>query len=155
QWDAFGLEAGAMYYYYPGQNPPPGGRSYDYLEYFVNTSYSFGTIGSISASVNWTDNWLNTGADATYVSIAPQLNLDPFIHTGLNAYLSGSFGALRYRPSDYFINPVDYEDWSLGGGIKINNTTFDLRYVDTSLSQSECRIDDGHEKWCGATLIGR
>jgi uncharacterized protein (TIGR02001 family) len=155
QWDNFGLESGFMYYYYPGERPFPGARQTDYWEIFANPTFQITSALSIAATINWTSDWLNTDAHATYLSVTPKLTLDPMWGGKVQPYVSGGVGALLYRKSDYFSAAKDYLDWNVGAGFTVNNTTFDVRYVDTNLKRSECTVDVGHRSWCGATVIGK
>lgn len=153
-----------------------------FFEGYGKVAWTVNDAFTVGANVYYSPNFLNTGADGTYVSgtakyVAPS-NILPW---GLGSYISGEFGhqflgtpdAFYNFPSPFFGNAVtgkyaDYSTWNVGIGFTKSVFTLDLRYSDTNLSQENCNYFTSDfattstgaggaftSKWCGATFIAK
>ena len=192
------LDFGFIYYYYPKEvqfgapgGPPaffPSGNTTlantDYWEVYAKGVYTFNDMVAAGFNVYYSPDWLNTGADGTYVSgtlkfTGPSSSFPP----NWGGYLSGEVGyyALGTTKFDPVAFPApggwdlpSYTYWNVGGGLTYKVFTLDLRYHDTDLSKEECNVltaDPGAtlggtpipitntagalSKWCGSAFIAK
>lgn len=154
-WDAFTLDAGYLYYWYPGEFAPGPARQTDYWELKAAPSFEFGDYGSIAGQVWWTPDYANTGSNATYIAVLPKVNIPLAAFPDLEFYVSGEFGKQWLKRADSGFNPKDYLTWNIGGGVTYNAMTLDVRYSDTNLTKQECVGNAGSRYWCGRTVVGK
>lgn len=155
-WDAFTLDIGGLYYWYPGEanlafvgGVPIKPAHVDYWEIYAKPSYAFGDLGSIGATVFWTADWVNSGADATYASVVGKLNVPYEIYPEVGMYVSGEFGKQWAGKTDGGFNLPNYLTWNAGFGFTYKAITVDFRYTDSDLSKRECAGFSGVSTWCG------
>lgn len=121
------VDAGVLYYYYPGS----GGIDSDFVEPYASVTQPFGPV-SIKASVAYApkQNALTVGngrEDNLY--LAGDLSYSvPKTPVSLTAHLGHSKG-----PS-YLTMGNGYTDWGLGASVSWKNLTAGLSYVDTNKS---------------------
>jgi uncharacterized protein (TIGR02001 family) len=155
-WDAFTLDVGGLYYWYPGEHKQfPGQKEIDYWELKALPSYSFGDFGSITGNIWWSSDFVNTGAEELYLSIVPKVNIPVASMPNLGFYISGEVGKQWVKKTDSGFNPPDYWTWNVGGGVTYKAMTVDVRYTDTNLSKNECYAFAGARSWCGSTVVGK
>lgn len=118
------IDAGVLYYYYPGS----GGISSDFFEPFVSVAHAFGPVtAKASAAYAPKQNALSIGEgkeDNLYVAGDLSAAI-PNTPVSLTAHLGHSFG-----PS-YLTIGDEYTDWSLGASVAWKNLSVGLAYVDT------------------------
>ncbi|MGA0533741.1 TorF family putative porin [Hansschlegelia sp. KR7-227] len=154
-WDAFTIDAGGIYYYYPGEHKAfPGQKQIDYWEIYAKPSYSFGDFGSITGNIFWTSDFVNLGNDALYLSAIPKVNIPLASFPDLAFYVSGEIGKQWFKKSS-LADPVDYLTWNVGAGVTYKAMTLDVRYSDTDLKKSECYTNTAARSWCGDAIVAK
>jgi uncharacterized protein (TIGR02001 family) len=155
-WDAFTLDVGGLYYYYPGEHKQfPGQKQIDYWEIKALPSIAFGDWGSVTGNIWWSSDFVNTGANSLYLSVVPKINIPVASLPNLGFYVSGELGKQWVKKTDTGFNPPDYWTWNVGGGVTYKAMTLDVRYTDTNLSKKECYEFSGARSWCGSTVVGK
>jgi uncharacterized protein (TIGR02001 family) len=151
-WDAFTLDVGALYYYYPKES----GFNTDYLEFKAIPSFAFGNFGSIALNVWYSRDYVNSGTDELYVSLAPKINIPLSTIPDVAFYVSGEVGKQWYYNSKSALtNYKDYWTWNVGGGATYKAMTLDVRYSDTNLTRDECTFNTAYKSWCGSAVVGK
>ncbi|WP_020188187.1 TorF family putative porin [Methylopila sp. 73B] len=148
-WDAFTLDVGGLYYYYPGEDTPGPLKQLDYWEIYAKPSYAFGNFGSITGNVYWTSDFVNTGSDALYLSAIGKVNIPLDTIPDVGFYVSGEFGKQWIDRSRGFALAEDYLTWNLGVGATYKAATIEFRYSDSDLSRNECANNNGARWVCG------
>jgi hypothetical protein len=202
------FDLGYIYYYYPNETqhvnnpatpgvPVPGAQSWfdngnttlkntDFWEVYGKVAYTFFNDKVIAgANLYYSDSYLNTGADGTYVSGTLKV-LMPNLTPAIGWFVSGEYGhyTLGNTKVDFAVwntSPTgsislpDYSYWNAGVGFTYKAFTLDLRYHDTDLSKGECNILTGDpgavvggaaidpvrnsagnaSKWCGGAFIAK
>ncbi|MFC7054006.1 TorF family putative porin [Hansschlegelia quercus] len=151
-WDAFTLDVGALYYYYPKET----GFNTDYWEFKALPSYAFGDFGSITFNAWYSRDYANTGQDEIYLSLAPKVNIPVSAFPDIAFYVSGEIGKQWYYNAKNGARPAnDYWTYNVGGGMTYKAMTLDVRYSDTDLSKNECDFNTGVRNWCGSAVVGK
>lgn len=151
-WDAFTLDVGALYYYYPKESFV----NTDYVEFKAIPSFAFGDYGSIALNVWYSRDYVNVGTDELYVSLAPKVNIPVSAFPDIAFYVSGELGKQwYYNAKSALTNYNDYWTYNVGGGLTYKAMTLDVRYSDTNLSKSECAFNTASRSWCGSTVVGK
>lgn len=155
-WGSFTLDAGYLYYWYPGESKSfPGQKQTDYWELKALPTIAFGDFGSITGNIWWSSDYANTGSNELYLSLAPKINIPVSTLPDVGFYISGEIGKQWIKRADNGFNPKDFVTWNLGGGLTYRAMTLDVRYTDTNLSKSECLGNTGARTWCGSTVVGK
>jgi uncharacterized protein (TIGR02001 family) len=154
-WDSFTLDVGGLYYYYPGEKAPGALREIDYWEIYAKPSIAFGDFGSLTGNIYWTSDFVNSGADALYLSIIPKVNVPLASFPDLGFYISGEIGKQWIDKTAYAPFANDYLTWNIGAGLTYKAMTLEVRYSDTDLSKNECIQNSGNRKWCGDAVVGK
>ena len=155
-WDAFSIDVGGLYYYYPGEQKQfPGQRQIDYWELYAKPGFSFGDFGSITGNIYWTSDFVNTGADALYLSVIPKVNIPLAMAPDVAVYISGELGKQWIDKTRYAPLANDYVTWNIGAGLTYKAMTLDVRYSDTNLNKNECFENSGARSWCGQAVVGK
>ncbi|WP_103122774.1 TorF family putative porin [Methylopila sp. Yamaguchi] len=150
-WDAFTLDVGGLYYYYPGEAGPKRFQL-DYWEIYAKPSYAIGDLASITGNVYWTSDYVNTGADATYLSAIAKVNLPVDSIPDVGFYVSGELGKQWIgKTSDKYgnVNLVNYLTWNAGIGATYKAATIEFRYSDSDLSRRDCFTNGNARYACG------
>ena len=136
-------DIGGLYYAYPGSDTGPGVADYDYFEAYASLGYDFGTF-DVTGGLAYSPDYFFESDDSLYVygDVGVPLPVD-----GLS--LAGHVGHQDIDDNAQFGTP-DYWDWSIGLSKDIGAFTFDISYVDTDLSDTECF---GGTDFCDATAI--
>jgi hypothetical protein len=163
------FDFGAWYYWYPGGEcigPAPGcplgsnvlvngnimKSDVSFFEVYGKATWTINDMFAIGANVFYSPDFLNTGADGTYISATAKFTapmpLGPF-----GWYVSGEIGRQYLGTSDAFyglaplfplgIPYADYTTWNIGLGLTYKVFTLDLRYSGTGLSKGECNAFTG------------
>jgi uncharacterized protein (TIGR02001 family) len=155
-WGAFSLDAGGLYYWYPGETKTfPGQKQTDYWELKAVPTVAFGSYGSLTGNIWWSSDYANTGSNELYLSLVPRVNIPVSALPNLGFYVSAELGKQWLKKSETGFNPADFWTWNVGGGFTYKAMTLDLRYSDTNLSRADCFGNTGARSWCGSTVIGK
>jgi uncharacterized protein (TIGR02001 family) len=169
----FAFDFGIIYYAYPGGRPfvfpagtliTPGNT--DFTEIAARVTWSWEDRLSIGAGVFHTQNWLASGARATYGNLTGRVVFPQSLVEGTFA-ASGELGHYWLGTTSAplgSVNLPDYTYWNLGLSYTRGPVTFDVRYHDTDLSRNQCFAltgdpagvfsGTGRSRWCDATVIG-
>ena len=141
--NSIGWDIGGLYYYYPGSDPGAFANDYDYFEVYGKLSHDFGMF-SVTGGLNYSPDYFAESGDGVYLYGDVGV---PLPVGGLN--LAGHVGHQWIDKNSTFGTP-DYTDWKIGVSKDISKFTFDVSYVDTDMSNSDCF---GGSDWCDATAI--
>lgn len=157
-------------------------KNASFYEIYGKVAYTVTDAFVVGANVYYSPNFINTGAQGTYVSgTAKYTAPSTVLPWGLGSYVSGEFGRqfLGTPDSFYFVAPnaffgksngayVDYNTWNIGVGFTKSVFTLDLRYSGTDLSKANCNYFTSDfattstvapgvlgSKWCGDTFIAK
>ena len=147
-WGNFGLDLGAVYYYYPDPAPGSlaslvGNSSISYTEFYAKPSYKIADWLSVSGQIIGGDDFGNTSQSAWYysgmVTVTPPITLPAGItvsastEVGHQTY-SGGYKAIPgvFIPG-VFGGIEDYTQWNVGIDFVYKAITLDLRYYDTNI----------------------
>lgn len=123
-WGKTTLDAGLLYYYYPGSN----GANTDFAEPYVSIAHAFGPV-TAKATANYAPSQagLSIGnGDEDNLYLAGDLSASiPKTPVSLSAHFGHTFGPSYLSIGD------EYSDWSLGASVTYRNVTAGLSYVDT------------------------
>ncbi|MBI3435031.1 MAG: hypothetical protein HY056_08125 [Proteobacteria bacterium] len=194
-----GLDFGVWYYWYPGgrlfpgatapvgPNPfctnllvtPAGGcnaikSNLSFVEFYAKATYTLNDNFAFGGAVYYAPDWLNTGADATYLSGNAKYTGAAFAN-GIGWYSSGELAYYWLGRTDAFYGLTqlpDYLTWNVGFGLTYKVFSLDFRYYDTDLSKANCNVLTGDHtatfnaanitalnpsglgsKWCNAAFI--
>jgi hypothetical protein len=196
--DKLSLDFGVWYYYYPDGRtfngatatactnlPTPAAfaagqcniikSDVSFVEVYGKVGYTFNDYWSVGAAVYYAPDWLNTGADGTFLSGNVKYT-GAALPSGIGWYVSAEIGHYWLGTTDafYFLTPLpDYTAWNIGFGLTYKVFTLDFRYFDTDLSKGECNALTGDHtatfstaniipvvnpsglgsKWCNGTFI--
>ena len=180
----------AMYYAYPRETQvfvvtPLGPAIYDpafipfslantdFLEIYGKVTWTVNPYVTVGGGVYYTDDFLNTGADGTYVNGTLKLTApSAWFPSDYGAFVSAEIARYWFGVTD---NPVfpgvalpDYTYWNVGIAFTYKALTVDLRYHDTDLNRAECftltgdlrgliggKGPLGQSKWCGEAFIAK
>lgn len=143
-WDGFGLDVGAIYYYYPGSGTTPAGSSkIDNTELYVAGSYG---PFSLKYSYPVSDFFSASDSKGSYY-IDAGFNYDFGNNFGVNAHygyqhLKG--GAIVPEIDGQM--PDNISDWKIGGTYTVDTWVFGLSYIATNRNYSSAtgkNISDG------------
>lgn len=121
------IDAGLLYYYYPGGESVVPGLDTDFFEPYVSVSHTIGPVtGKITANYAWSQSALSIGngnEDNLYLTG----DLSAALGSGfaVSGHLGHSFG-----PS-YLTIGDEYTDWNLGVSYTTGPLTVGVQYVDT------------------------
>jgi uncharacterized protein (TIGR02001 family) len=181
---AFAFDFGVWYYWYPGGDDrywtdnaglQPAYKNASFVEGYGKVTWTVNDYVALGANVNYTPNYLGTGADGLYYSGTAKFTApSTLLPYGIGAYLSGEVGHQQLGTTDPLAvsgvlatlaatNLPDYTTWNVGVGFTYKVFTLDLRYSDTDLSKEECNLITGDpaataggaSKWCGSTFIAK
>lgn len=140
-------------------------KDVSYYEGYAKVAYAFTDTFNAGASVNYSPNFLNFGAEGTYAAVTAKWTLPAlFGATDVGTYISGEYGHQWLGTTDAFYGNVklpSYSTWNVGLGFTYKVLTLDIRYVDTDLTKQDCNLFTsdftasaaGGSRWCGATGI--
>ncbi len=136
----------------------------NWFEGYLKTSYAVNDAITLGINGFVSPNYLDTGANAQYVSGTAAYKLGDLV-------FSGEFGHQFLGKTDAAHTPVsgnrslpDYNYWNLGAAYTYKLATLDLRYHDSSLSKKGCADITGptngvygaasQSKYCNAAVVG-
>lgn len=168
-WGAASLDAGAVYYYYPGElkvnELAPGSpvSNFDMWEFYAIPGYKISDTLDIGATVYVTPDFSGTGAKGGYLSGTFKSALPGLApNSGWTFDVSGEFGRQWLGDTDFRnaaagdYNIPDFFAWNVGVSAGKDSVTLDLRYHDSDLSEGvggECAMVSGITDACGARIV--
>src|SRR5262245_55560689 len=128
----------AHYFYAPQQVSPSYGEIFAKADYKVTDKFIFGT------RVWFAPDFDQTGKTATF----PVVGAKVLLTEKLSAYAGVGY--------QFFEDPQEFEYlvWTAGLSYIWKSLTFDVRYWDTNLSDSECVVRSGFLGGCDARVVG-
>jgi hypothetical protein len=184
------FDFGAMYYWYPREvqqftnfpvgnvvtpTPVPGFAALtladtDFWEIYGKMTWTVNDWLALSPYVYYADNFLNSGAKATYAGGIVKVTIpSAMMPTDWGAYISAEaahywLGTVTAFGAPFFDLP-DYTYWNAGVGFTYKIFTVDFRYHDTDLSTAQCftltgdprgvTSGTGTSRWCGEAFIAK
>ncbi len=167
------FDFGVIGYVYPDEtqffDPFTGGvltpRDTDFLEVAGKVSYTWQESLTFGAGVFHTQDFLGSGADATYFNATAKWTIpDTILPAGFA--ISGEIGRYELGRVDAYLGGfelIDYTYWNAGLSYTWDKFTLDLRYHDTDLNKEECFINttdpkgvftgSGRSKWCSEAFV--
>ena len=142
----------AIYYWYPDSDYG-GTNHYDYVELGGHVSHSFEKF-SLLGEIYWSPDYFNESGDSIYLAgtaTVPLLKEFWFFDGGLSA---SARLAYQWIDDNGTFGTPDYLTWDIGLTAKAGIFSFDARYVDTDLSDSECFGGGVFKDFCGAGFMG-
>jgi uncharacterized protein (TIGR02001 family) len=165
-WGNFGLDLGAVYYYYPDPNPGNvaillGKSSIDYVEFYAKPSYKVADWLTVSGQIIGGNNLGNTGEDAWYysgmVTVTPPLTLPAGITLSASAEVGHQTYSSGYKALPVVFGVVDYTQWNAGIDLVYKAITLDLRYYDTDIdltnNPTQCATLSAGTDACKAAFV--
>jgi uncharacterized protein (TIGR02001 family) len=125
------IDAGGIYYYYPGSSQILPGYNSDFLEVYGSVAQAIGPV-TAKVAVNYApkQDALNYGfgkEDNLYANLGLSASI-PDTGLGLSAGIGRSFSR------SFLSGGIKYTDWSLGATYTTGPVTFGASYVDTNAS---------------------
>jgi uncharacterized protein (TIGR02001 family) len=163
------FDFGVIRYIYPDERQlfvggPLTPRDTDFTEFAGKVSWAATDAFILGAGLFAANDWLGSGADATYVNVTAKYVIPESILPAGFA-ISGEFGhydlGTATDPGPAF-KLVDYNYWNAGLSYTWDKFTLDLRYHDTDLDKSECFTNttdpkgvfgSGRSKWCSEAFV--
>ncbi len=134
--DSIGYDVGVIYYDYPGGDLG-GGVDPEFWEVYGGLSGDLGPV-SLSGTVSYSDDYFGETGKAWYYDLGASYSLPYDIslngHFGYQTIDDGSINDGGFFSS----NEDSYQDWSIGVTKTMWDLDFDLSYIDTNLSNSDC-----------------
>ena len=160
----FSADLGGIAYVYPNATTPNNvfPTNPTFYEGFAKLGYNITETISVGANAFYSPSFLDTGANATYVSATAKWTLP------MDFALSGEFGHQYLGSTDLThgvgglkVNLPDYNYWNAGLSYSYKFATLDLRYHGTDLSKVQCAAITGttngsgtQSKYCGTAVVG-
>jgi uncharacterized protein (TIGR02001 family) len=138
-----------VYYLYPTADYPPGSNDYDYLELVASLSHNFGPATAGVEIAYSPDYFFESGSGVALTGSlgVPLVDSWSIFDGGISA--SAKLGYQWIGDNATFGTP-DYLFYDIGLTAKAGKVAFDLRYVDSDLSDAECF---GGTNLCEAQLV--
>jgi uncharacterized protein (TIGR02001 family) len=170
KWGPLTFDFGVIHYLYPDETQfvflgaPQTPRDTDFTEFAGKISWAATEAFTLGGGVFYTDDWLGTGAEGTYLNVTAKYAIPETILPAGFA-ISGEFGHydLGTQTNPGLVRLVDYNYWNAGVSYTWKNLTLDLRYHDTDLNKNECFTNttdpkgvfsgSGRSKWCSEAFI--
>jgi uncharacterized protein (TIGR02001 family) len=140
------FDVGGIYYYYPRERQ----------------------MWTDFATVNYSDNWLGSGAYGLYAGGTLKLTApSAWFGSGWGAYASGEAARYWLGTTNAVLGNVnlpDYTYWNIGAGVTYKAFTLDLRYHDTDATRAQCFaltgdprgvFNGGNSRWCSSAFIAK
>ncbi len=122
-----GWDVGVLHYDYPGAS---SSLDYAFNEVYGKLSYDFGAA-AITLGVNHSNDYFAASDKADYYYVDASVPLPQKFALSLHA------AKQNIKDNGAFGTP-DYKDYKIGVSREIGGFGFDLSYIDTDLSESEC-----------------
>jgi len=164
------FDFGVIRYVYPDETQfvvdgPLTPKDTDFTEFAGKVSWTYQDALTLGAGVFAANDWLGSGADATYVNVTAKYVIPESILPAGFA-ISGEFGhydlGTATDPGPAF-KLVDYNYWNAGVSYTWDKFTLDLRYHDTDLNKEECFTNttdpkgvftgSGRSRWCSEAFV--
>lgn len=147
-WGGLTLDAGFLYYYYPGEigvnTLAPGipAVNIDYWEIYFKPTYVINDVFTVGGNLYYTDSYAGSGSNGTYLSGTLKVDFSkwsPIKDVGF--YASGELGYQWLGQTDLgniFVANYElpsYATWNVGVAFTYKAATLDLRYYGSTLSE--------------------
>lgn len=153
-WGAFSIDAGALYYAFPGESRPyAGARETDYYELSLKPGYVVGDALTLGGQLFWSGDYANTGSNAAYLAATARLDFTAAGLKDLALYISAEIGRQWFGRTRDGFDPADYLTWNVGAGASFRSVTLDVRYSGSDLNRTECLGVSGSRGWCGQRVM--
>jgi uncharacterized protein (TIGR02001 family) len=135
--DAIGFDVGAIYYDYPGDEA--SGVDLEFWEVYGGLSGDLGQV-SLSGTISYTSDYFAETGDAVYYDLGAELPLPAgFTLAAHYGYQTIDDGEAPPKGKGFFnTNEDSYSDWSVGVSKSYWGVDFNMSYVDTDLSDTDC-----------------
>lgn len=160
-WGGLTLDAGFVYYAYPGGTNPDTGwadTDYNYWEIYFKPTYKWDIV-TFGGNLYYGDSYAGSGASETYLSGTLKIDFSKWsVVKDVGFYVSGELGyqwlgtTTAYLPWDNYAMP-DYTTWNVGLGFTYKAMTLDLRYYDSDLNGDQCAAVSGLSSSCGDRYV--
>jgi uncharacterized protein (TIGR02001 family) len=151
------FELSAEYYYYPGENPAPGGSLTNYWQSGISASRRILDAFEIVGRATYTPNAWNSGAWGAYGAGEIKIDLRKFKladRKEVTWTLGAELGHQSFGTTSQGTVLPSYAHWRLGTGFKYDLVSFDLSYHDTNLSKEDCFVLAGDSATPGVGRFG-
>ncbi len=127
------LDTGVIYYTYPNAIDPDG--EFNYVELKAGFSREWHDNFTLTSTVYWSPEFFGQIGDVWTIETKAERNLGK---RGRYEFVaSGLFGSV-YGENPLFGNEDSYLYWNAGLTVNVEKFSFDIRYWDTNLSQTDC-----------------
>lgn len=127
----------AIYYAYPGADYLPGANENDYFELIGSLAHDFGGANG-TLEVAWSPDYFLESGDSVAVTGGLSVPVaETFLFFDGGVSVSSKVGYQWIDENATFGTP-DYLFYDIGVSAKVGKATFDVRWVDTDLSEAEC-----------------
>jgi uncharacterized protein (TIGR02001 family) len=147
--DGFDLNVEPYYYAYPNHDAKKAGFDDSYFEMIGVLSRSFGDL-SLAGTVAWSPNFFAETGNGWWINANAAYKLNDWLS------VSGNLGHQWVHDLDAIPGiGFPYSAWDLGATASWKDFALDVRYVDSSISKSECAAFNGagNGRWCTATVV--
>lgn len=128
-----GLEAGFIYYGYPGA---AASRNYNFVEYKLGASYEPITNLGVGVNYFYSPDFFGGSGKSHFIQGTASYTL-PYFKT-FDVSLNGTLGKQYIQKNSVFLQP-DYVTWTAGVGVQLTkNLTASVTYVDTDIKKTAC-----------------
>jgi uncharacterized protein (TIGR02001 family) len=127
----------AVYYWYADADTPSGNPEYDYWELIAGVSHDFGKFSASAELAYSPDTFLEAGEAVALTGGAAVPLMDSFLFFTGGLEASAHLGYQWFDDNDTVGLP-DYLFYDLGVSATWEQFTFDVRWVGSDLSNSEC-----------------
>lgn len=137
------FDFGVLYYTYPSGDDDTNGHEIDYVEFKTGASGSpiknltLGVVGYYSPEQSGGGEEYAVEGSAAYT--LPTVGI--FTPT-----VSGLYGWQGFETAGFFIDGDDYEYWNAGLSLAVEKFTFDFRYWDTTISDTDGIVGDNADE---------
>jgi uncharacterized protein (TIGR02001 family) len=132
---------GYVHYFYAPEDVSP-----DYGEIYAKTDYTFGEDDrfTLRGLIFFAPDFSQTGKTATWIAGGGRMKLWKNV---------GVYAGIGYQ---FFEDPNAFEQlaWTAGASYYWKSLTFDVRYWDTDLTDTECVVRSGFSDGCDARVVG-
>ncbi len=148
--DGFDLDVRPYYYAYPDHDSSKAGFPDSYFELITVLTKKFDKL-TLAGTVAWSPDWFAESGTGWWLNATAAYQINDWLS------VSGNFGR---QSAEHFDDTngigFPYLVWDAGVTATWKQFVFDVRYVDTDMSENECGAFNGatNRKWCGATVVG-
>jgi uncharacterized protein (TIGR02001 family) len=148
--DGLDLDVRPYYYAYPNHDSSAAGFHYSYFELITVLTKKFDKL-TLAGTVAWSPDWFAESGTGWWLNASAAYQINDWLA------VSGNFGR---QSAEHFDDTngigFPYLVWDAGLTATWKQFVFDVRYVDTDMTENECGAFNGatNRHWCGATVVG-